>query len=134
MAIKPLTKIIVVDDDDDILTIAKCCLQSLKNVEVVYVSSGEAAIREAIQFQPDLILLDVMMPKMDGMATLNAIRQIQAIAHIPIVFFTAKVQKEEIFSYLQVGVIGVIIKPFDPITLGAKLQAIWDKYQGAPNG
>ncbi|MBS3904822.1 MAG: response regulator [Simkania sp.] len=129
MNIKPLTKLLFVDDDEDILVIAKYCLQELKGVEVKYESSGKAAIQETLQFQPDLILLDVMMPGMDGLATLHAIQQLQTIAHIPVVFFTAKVQKEEITSYHQAGVIDVIVKPFDPLTLGKRVLGIWEKYQ-----
>jgi CheY-like chemotaxis protein len=124
---KPLNKLLVVDDDDDILSITRASLQSLKGVEVKYVSSGKAAIQEALLFQPDLILLDVMMPKMDGMATLTTLRKTTATAHIPVIFFTAKVQREEITSYLQAGAIDVITKPFNPLTLGTTILEIWEK-------
>jgi two-component system OmpR family response regulator len=126
---KPLTKILFVDDDADTLTIAKFSLQTLQGVEVKYAGSGEEAIKIALEFQPDVILLDVMMPKMDGFATMKAIRELDSIAHIPIVFFTAKVQKEEIASYNQMGVIGVIVKPFDPLTLGEAIQRLWEQNQ-----
>jgi two-component system OmpR family response regulator len=129
MGLKPLTKLLFVDDDEDILVIARYCLQSLKGVESRFVSSGEAAIQEALQFIPDLILLDVMMPKMDGITTLNALRQIEAVSRIPIVFFTAKVQKGEISTYLQAGGIDVIVKPFNPLTLGSTIENIWKEYQ-----
>lgn len=126
---KLLTKILFVDDDKDTLIIARYCLKNLKDIEVRYVSSGEAAIQETLQFQPNLILLDVMMPKMDGMAVLKAIRQMEETAHIPVVFFTAKVQKEEVSSYLKAGVIDVIQKPFDPLALSAMIEKIWKNYQ-----
>ena len=124
-----LAKLLCVDDDEDTLIITKYSLKDLKDVDIKWATSGEEAIEVALQFRPDLILLDVMMPKMDGVATLNAIRKLQPIAHVPIIFFTAKVQKEEVFSYIHLpGVIGVIVKPFDPLTLGSRILAIWKKY------
>lgn len=130
---KPLTKLLFIDDDNDILTIAKYCLESLSGVTVKYLSSGEETIQEALDFQPDLIILDVMMPKMDGVATINAMHLIPSIVHIPVVFITAKVQKEEIAQYFKLGVIDVITKPFDPLTLPSTIQNIWDKYQEQSN-
>jgi two-component system, OmpR family, response regulator len=129
MGKKSLSKMLFVDDDEDVLTIAKYCLKNLTGISVKYLRSGEEAIREALDFQPDLILLDVMMPKMDGIATIKAMKLMPKIAHIPVIFFTAKAQKEEISNYLKLGVIDVITKPFDPITLGSDILNIWDKYQ-----
>ena len=131
---RPLRKILFVDDDLDILTIARYALANLKDVEMKFVSSGEEAIREVIPFQPDLILLDVMMPKMDGITTFKIIRELPASAHIPVVFFTAKVQKEEISTYLKAGGIDVITKPFDPIALPALIMKIWEKYLESGKG
>lgn len=125
----PLSRVLVVDDDEDTLVIARYSLQKFKEIEVRTVISGKAAIQEAIVFQPNLILLDVMMPEMDGFTALKIMKETETIAHIPIVFFTAKVQKEEIKTYLQAGVFDVIVKPFDPITLGTVLQDIWKRYQ-----
>lgn len=125
----PLTKILFVDDDRDILSIAKYSMESLPDITVKYLTSGEAAIQEALVFQPDLILLDVMMPKMDGIATVNAIRALPSLTHIPVVFITAKVQNQELTDYYKMGILDVIIKPFDPLTLSTNIQNIWDKYQ-----
>lgn len=130
---KPLTKILFVDDDLDILTIAKYCLESLSGTTVKYLSSGEETIQEALIFHPDLILLDVMMPKMDGIATVNAMRLLPGLAHIPVVFITAKVQSEELTNYYKLGILDVIVKPFDPFTLTNSIQNIWDKYQEKQN-
>ena len=127
---KPLTKMIVVDDDEDVLTIAKYCLESLSSTQIKYFSSGEEALREAMTFNPDLILLDVMMPKMDGNATLEALRLIPTLASIPVVFFTAKAQKEELSNYSKLGIIDIIVKPFDPMTLAQRVLKIWDRHQG----
>lgn len=126
---KPLTKMILVDDDEDVLTIAKYCLESLKGVTIKYLSSGEETLKEALTFQPELILLDVMMPKMDGMTTLKALKMVPHLSHIPVVFFTAKVQKDEINQYLKLGVIDIIVKPFDPISFPEKILKNWGNYQ-----
>jgi CheY-like chemotaxis protein len=126
--VKTLKKILFVDDDEDILTIAKFCLIGLTDISIKYVNSGEKAIQEALQFQPDLILLDVMMPKMDGVATYKAIRLLPTLSLIPIAFVTAKVQKEEIESYLKLGVVDVISKPFNPLTLPETVLQIWTSY------
>ena len=126
---KPLTKMIVVDDDEDVLTIAKYCLESLKGVNIKYLTSGEETLKEALTFRPDLILLDVMMPKMDGITTLKTMKMVPNLANIPVIFFTAKVQKEELAQYLKLGVIETIIKPFDPLTLSDTILKIWDRYQ-----
>lgn len=124
----PLKKIIFVDDDNDILTIAKYSLEE-SDKTIKYINSGEEAIQEALIFNPDLILLDVMMPKMDGISTLNAIRLLPSLSKTPVVFITAKVQKEEIANYSKLGILDIIIKPFDPITLASTIQKIWDSYQ-----
>ena len=127
MTKKPLTKLILTDDDPDILTIAKYALESLKSVDVKYLKSGEETIKEALAFNPDLILLDVMMPKLDGIQTLKSIRLLPSIAQIPVAFFTAKVHKEELNAYFDMGVVDVIIKPFDAETLALTIQKVWGK-------
>src|SRR5437868_14329322 len=114
---KTLKKIIFVDDDHDILTVSKYCLENMAGVEIKFLDSGDQAINEALYFQPDLIILDVMMPGMDGISAFNAMKLQPTIASIPVVFITARLQKSEIDKYLSIGVIGVIKKPFDPLTL-----------------
>lgn len=126
---RPLTKLILADDDEDTLIIAKYCLEDLKDVTVKYVTSGEATVEEALKFNPDLMLIDVMMPKMDGIATLKAVRLLPSISHIPIVFFTAKVQKQELSKFVEMGAFDIITKPFDPLTFANRVLNIWDKYQ-----
>jgi CheY-like chemotaxis protein len=128
MKAKKLTKLLFVDDDEDILTIAKYCLEGLTGVTIQYACSAEEAIRQALSFLPDLILLDIMMPEMDGITALKTMRNLPTIAHIPIIFFTAKVQTEELESYFQLGALDVIIKPFDPLTLASTIQSIWNQY------
>jgi CheY-like chemotaxis protein len=77
---------------------------------------------------PDLILLDVMMPRMDGIATLKALQLLPNLAHIPIIFLTAKAQKYEVEDYFKLGIADVIVKPFDPNTLGSAIVRIWETW------
>lgn len=124
---KELKKILFIDDDEDIHFILKLSLQDLSGVEVCSALSGEEGIKIAEKFHPDLILLDVMMPHMNGFATLQAMKLLPGLAHIPIVFLTAKAQKKEIEEYFKCGVADVIIKPFDPIQLPNQIIQIWKK-------
>ncbi len=128
MVKRPLNKILIIDDDDDILVITKLCLQMIPNVVITCSISGEAGIEEAIKSLPDLILLDVMMPKMDGIATLKKLQLLPATALIPVIFFTAKAQIDDTKTYLSYGIIDIITKPFEPLTLADRILSIWDKY------
>lgn len=129
MELRGLKKLLIVDDDADILTISQYALKEDKSLEVRVASSGEEALNIAKSFQPDLILLDIMMPKMDGITTLKHLRSRPETQKTPIAFFTAKVTEDEISSYVQYGVIDVLIKPFDPMKFSSSIQAIWCKYQ-----
>ena len=93
------------------------------------------ALAVAEQFAPDLILLDVMMPGMDGPTTLAELRKKPTLAHTPVVFMTARVQRHEIEQYLAIGAADVISKPFDPMSLSAQVAAIWKKaYEARSSG
>jgi CheY-like chemotaxis protein len=126
---KKLSKILFVDDDDDIHIIVKMCLKEIPGLVMESALSGEEALKLAMSFHPDLILLDVMMPRMDGIATLQAIKLIPSLANVPVVFLTAKAQKDEIEEYYKYGVLEVITKPFDPDTLAQVVSSIWNNYQ-----
>ena len=82
-------------------------------------------MQRAASFQPDLILLDVMMPGMDGPTTLEALRRQSQTARLPIAFMTAKVQTEEVERYIRMGAIGTVAKPFDPMTLANTVKRLW---------
>jgi two-component system, OmpR family, response regulator len=122
---KPLRSILYVDDDLDICEIVRATLGLIKGLSVHCINSGESAIDVARDIKPDLILMDVMMPGLDGPSTLKRIRLHEEIAHIPIIFLTAKVLPAEIAHFEQLGAAGVIAKPFDPLTLGDELLAAW---------
>jgi CheY-like chemotaxis protein len=119
----PLSRILLVDDDDNIRTIAELSLEDDFQVDIA--SSGQEAIDIAMVRPPDLILLDVMMPGLDGKATFGKFKEIPSLAAIPVVFMTAKVLTHEIDFYLELGAAGVISKPFDPMTLAEEVQTIW---------
>lgn len=127
MSNKPLTKLIIIDDDPDILLIAKYSLEEVKGISIKYCDSGQQGIQEALVFQPDLILVDVMMPNMDGIAFVQALRLIPSLAKISVAFLTAKIQKEDLEKYNAIGIKELITKPFDPITFPETIQNLWEK-------
>ena len=119
-----LQKILVVDDDPDLLVIVRYCLQGIEQLSARFTSSGMEAITVAQEFLPDLILLDVMMPVMDGIQTLERIRQTSSIQDTPVILFTAKVTKSEMTEYEGLNILGVITKPFDPQTLYKQIEVL----------
>jgi CheY-like chemotaxis protein len=121
-----LNKILYVEDEPDIRTIATMSLQMVGKFQVHACSSGAQALEAIGDFGPDLLLLDVMMPDMDGPETLARLREHPAGAAVPAVFMTAKVQAGEIDAFRSLGVVDVIPKPFDPMKLADQLRAIWE--------
>ncbi|MDH5766221.1 MAG: response regulator [Gammaproteobacteria bacterium] len=121
-----LKKIMYVEDQADIQMVAKVALESVAGFEVLICSDGEEAINKVVNFGPDLILLDVMMPGMDGPTTKTELAKIPEIKDIPVIFMTAKIQPNEVEEYKNMGAIDVIPKPFDPMTLGDQIRNIWN--------
>jgi DNA-binding response OmpR family regulator len=121
-----LTRILYVEDEPDIRAVAKLALEMVGGYTVMLCSSGEEALREAAAFAPDMILLDVMMPGLDGPATLKGLREQASLARVPAAFMTAKVQSAEVAHYKSLGALDVIPKPFDPMTLASQVKAIWE--------
>jgi CheY-like chemotaxis protein len=122
-----LQRILFVEDDPDIQTVARMALETVGGFTVLTCGSGAEALACAAGFAPDLILLDVMMPGMDGLATLEALRRTPPVADTPVVFMTAKVQAQEVARYRELGAVDVISKPFDPMALADSVQAIWSR-------
>lgn len=120
-----LNKILYVEDEQDIRTIAMMSLQMVGKFKVQACASGADALAVVDKFKPDLLLLDVMLPDMDGPETLARLRERPAAAHAPAVFMTAKVLSQEIAALRSLGVVDVIAKPFDPMTLSDRLRDIW---------
>jgi CheY-like chemotaxis protein len=123
-----LTKILYVEDDVDIRSVAKIALEIVGGLTLRSCSSGKEALNpETEAFGPDLMLLDVMMPEMDGPTTLKKLREIPSLKNIPVIFMTAKVQLSEVAYYKSLGAIGVIAKPFDPMQLAEQVRQLWSE-------
>jgi two-component system, OmpR family, response regulator len=121
-----LRRILYVEDEEDIQTLVRLSLENLSNYELRICSSGEEALEEALHFEPDLFLLDVMMPDMDGPTTLKELRKMPQFQNTPAVFITAKAQVHEVIKYKEIGALDVIVKPFDIVELPVKLRTIWE--------
>ncbi|WP_296130859.1 response regulator [Pseudomonas sp. Ga0074129] len=125
-----LQRILHVEDDPSIQAVARVALEAVGGFQVLSCSSGQAALDQLVAFAPDFILLDVMMPDMDGPQTLAHIAQLIDIEQVPVAFMTAKVQPAEIAHYRSLGARDVIIKPFDPMQLAAQVRKIWSQSHG----
>ena len=128
MSTPGLNMLLYVDDEPDIREIVEMALGMLDNVSIRTCGSGEQALRILQQVKPDLILLDVMMPGMDGPTTLKNIRAQPGFGAVPIAFMTAKALREEVDRFKQLGAIDVIAKPFDPMQLAPLVTAIWNAH------
>lgn len=123
---KALKKVLCVEDEADIRTVAELALASVGGFQVLLCSSGAEAVEKAAGFKPDIMLLDVMMPGMDGPDTLRALRALPGLATVPAVFLTAKAMPSEVARYKKLGALDVIAKPFDPMTLADHVERIWN--------
>ena len=122
-----LKRILYVEDEPDIQAVAKLALEMVGGFTLEVCSSGKEALEKAPGFTPQLLLLDVMMPGMDGPATLTALRAQPGTAATPAIFMTAKVQPGEVAQYREQGAVDVIPKPFDPMTLSSTIEEIWKR-------
>ena len=125
MSTQHLKRILLVDDQRDIRSIVGLALGKIGGFQVKVCESGEEALANADAFAPDLLLLDLSMPVLDGVGTLRALRARGLAA--PAIFFTARLKPEDVGRYRELGVLGVIPKPFDPLKLGAQLRELWEK-------
>jgi CheY-like chemotaxis protein len=117
---------LVIDDEEDVRFVARVSLGRVGGMTVIEASSGDEGVVRARAEQPDFILLDMMMPGMDGAATFRALRADERTARIPIVFLTAKAMTSEVQRLHALGAKGVILKPFNPMTLAADIRTILD--------
>lgn len=125
-----LNTILYVEDEPDIRTVAQLALETVGGFTLRVCGSGEEAVAAGPAFKPDLLLLDVMMPGMDGPTTLAALRKDASMKDTPVIFMTAKVQPSEIQHYRDLGALDVIAKPFDPMTLAEQVRSIWTRAHG----
>lgn len=122
-----LRKILYVEDEPDIQTIARLALEEIGGFDMQICTTGGEAMEVAEEYGPDLIILDVMMPGMDGPTTLAELRKKPALRDVPALFMTAKVQPQELEQLRAQGAEEVIAKPFDPMTLADTVREIWQK-------
>jgi len=122
---RSLKKIMLVEDDPDIQLITRLSLEVGGGYEVRVCDNGAQAVQSALAYAPDLILLDVMMPGMDGITTMDALRELPEIAATPVVFFTANAQRQLEQDLLLRGALGVVVKPIEPHALVEQIRMLW---------
>jgi len=125
MPAQPLNRICYVEDDPDIQRIVRTSLERIGKMTVEVVGDSTRAVEAIIAFKPDLVMLDWMMPVMDGPAVLRKIRETAALKDLPVVFITAKASQRELDELRAMGAVGTISKPFSPKDLPDQLRAIW---------
>ena len=130
---RPLRTILLVEDDPDIQLITRLSLEIGGGYSVGVCASGAEALQAAAASPPDLILLDVMMPGMDGPTTMEALRRLPGLDAVPVVFFTANTQAQMREELLRAGALGLIIKPVEPNTLVEQIRALWARNTDAPD-
>ena len=127
MTIPELKNILLVEDELDIQTIVQISLENIGGFNVKICNSGVEALETLKGYKPDLILMDVMMPQMDGPTTFLTLSKLPEYSTIPVIFMTAKAQALEVERYKALGVMDIITKPFDPLTLSQLITTIWEK-------
>lgn len=123
-----LNSLLYVDDEPDIRMLAQLALEQIGGMTVKACESGKDAFKLLETWRPQAILLDVMMPGQDGPAVLKALRDSPSFADIPVLFLTGRADRDHVEGLMNAGAIGVIAKPFDPVTLASQVQAIWEEH------
>ena len=118
-------KILYVDDEADIRTIVQFAFEDEEGFELKVCASGQEALDTVADYRPALVLLDVMMPGMDGPTTLQRLHVQPGLAQLPVAFVTAKVQPQEVAHLKSLGAVDVIAKPFDPMALADHVRGLW---------
>lgn len=124
-----LQRILYAEDEPIIQAMAKVALEKVGGFELLLCSSGAETLEKVKVYAPDLILLDVIMPGMDGPATLVKLRQDPATATIPVIFLTANTDAKEVAGYKALGAMDVMAKPFSPMTLAAQIKQVWNQHR-----
>ncbi len=126
MPSRPLNRVCYVEDDEDIQRIVRMSLERIGKLTIEIVSDPNLAIDRMIAFKPDLVMLDWMMPGLDGPTLFRRMRDVPATSTLPVVFITAKASDRELAELMALGAAGAISKPFAPMELAAQLRAIWN--------
>lgn len=125
-----LQRILLADDEPDILEISRIALETVGGYEVSVCSSGMTLLERLAEFEPDLVVVDVLMPDMSGPEVLEEIRRKPEFDGVPVVYLTGVIQEEELDSLKESGVADVILKPFDPMKLADRIHGIWKGVHG----
>ncbi len=125
-----LQRVLCVEDDPDIRTILELSLATVGGLTVRCCADGREAVAAVPGFRPELVLLDVMMPGLSGPETLDLLRQLPEMQGVPVIFLTAKAMPDELEQLLQFGATGLIVKPFDPMTLPSDILPFWEHGRG----
>lgn len=123
-------RVMCVEDDPDIRMILQFSLERLGGYELCLCAGGLEALDKVAAFQPQLVLLDVMIPELSGPQTLERLRVLDIMRGVPMVFLTAKAMRDEVEGLLAHGVAGIIVKPFDPVTLPQDIRIYWEHGRG----
>ncbi len=124
-----IAKVLLAEDDPDIQKVVRMSLKMRGVQDVVITDNGEDCLARVADLHPDVILLDVMMPRLDGYQTCRRLKENPATRAIPVIFLTAKAQQFEIKKGLDAGALGYLIKPFDPMTLHDQIVALLEGKQ-----
>ncbi len=122
-----IRKVLLAEDEEDIRKVAQISLQFRGGWEVALANNGEECLAKAASDPPDVILLDCMMPKLDGYETCRRLKLDPSLRHIPVIFLTAKAQETEVKKGLSLGAVGYLIKPFNPMSLAAEISQILER-------
>lgn len=122
-----LKRILYAEDEHDVQTIVEISVWSTSNYQIKICDNGKLLLDCVEEYNPDLILLDVMMPEMDGVTTLKNLKSNIKTRDIPVIFITAKAQTHEVSAFNESEVIGIITKPFDPMNLCSQIKEIWER-------
>jgi CheY-like chemotaxis protein len=117
-------RILLIDDETNLVLVIQICLQKLGGWTVIAAESGAEGLRKAQAEQPDAILLDVMMPDLDGLAVLERLRANPSTQNIPVILLTAKLQSDYQNEYAQLDIAGVLAKPFNPMELASQVATL----------
>jgi CheY-like chemotaxis protein len=121
-----LKKILYAEDEPDVQTVVELTVQTMSDYEIKICDNGKILLDCVRDYNPDLILLDVMMPEMDGTTTFKHLQENEDTKRYPVIFMTAKAQLHEVEQFKEMGAIGIITKPFNPITLCDEIKSIWE--------
>ena len=125
-----LQRILLADDEPDILEISRIALETVGGFDVSVCSSGKTLLERLSEFEPDLVIVDVLMPDMTGPEVFEEIRRRPEFDAVPVIYLTGVIQEEELEDLRKAGVADIILKPFDPMTLADRINDVWKGTHG----